>query len=100
MPRANKIEHVFLYQVDYLPNNGSINITGRNLIGEDVELAGFEHLDSSSSRSAYKSIPGKWEEFQRVVTEAGIRHSVPIKRLLHIPDPGLGLCLKFPEDGY
>lgn len=88
---------VFLFQVNYLPD-GSKDIEGRQLVEDAVNKAGFKHLDSCSSRAAYKAKPGKLVNFQSVVRLAANMHHIKIRRILYIPDPGLGLVLNYKED--
>lgn len=60
-----------------------------------LEEAGFKLVDKSMNRAAFAD--GDFKLFRQVV-----RRSTPksYRRILRIPDPGLGLVLFYPEDGF
>ncbi len=68
----------------------------RNAIAEYLEKNGFKHVYSSGSRACFED--GDFDYFSNIAIEYAKDKNIQIKRLLYIEDPGLGICLNFPED--
>ena len=83
---------LFLLQVGYSASD-KIKALGRLI--DAACGAGFEEVDCSGSRAGFAAEPGRWAKFERVVRAAARRHGVPVKRLLYIADPGLGMVLRY-----
>ncbi len=87
----------FLLQIEYL-DDGKCDLDSRNQVTAALENAGFAHMDSSMSRVLFASKEGYWSEFKRIVSDYTKQYDISVKRLLFITDPGMGICLRFPED--
>ena len=58
----------------------------------------YNEVDSSGSRIAYNM--NNFPEFVQDVKQCAKKLKINLKRLMAIPDPGLGLCMDFPEDAH
>jgi hypothetical protein len=94
-----KGESVYLIQVDYKANGG-IDLDGREKLARRANFLGYDEVDSSMSRVAFKTTPQTLDFtfFETAMRGAAEIHDVCLKRVLFIEDPGLGLCLMYPED--
>ena len=89
---------IFLLQADY-NRRGRVDAKARDLLCDAACSAGFQDIDICESRAAFSAEPGRWAEFEEAVRAAARRRGVRVKRLLYIADPGMGLFLRFTEDG-
>ena len=89
---------VFLLQAAY-DARGRPDLDARNALADAASDAGFDNLDNSASRASFAAEPGRWAEFEGAVRAAARRRGLHVRRLLYVADPGLGLCLRFSEDG-
>lgn len=96
----NEPEFVLIFQVDYKQTNEKYSrwgdfIDARNDLTRKLEEAGFKCLDSSMSRACFED--GDFSKFCQVIRRLT---SIRVKRVMRCRDPGLGLMLWFPEDGF
>ncbi len=57
----------------------------------------YDEVDSCGTRVAYKM--DNFPDFVQDVKTCAKKLKFQVKRLMAIPDPGLALCMDFPEDG-
>ena len=96
--RADYAAAAFVVQVDY-GAGGKCDLVARNKITDAATGAGFQHVDSNGSRSAFDFVPGAWSRFCRIVGAAARANNIELKRVLLCHAP-LGLSFGYPEDGY
>lgn len=69
----------------------------RNGLTDALTKAGFVWIESSGTRAVFED--GDYMRFLKVAKRWARTTELNLTRVLRIEDPGLGVCLGFPEDG-
>ncbi len=68
----------------------------RDGLSDALVKAGFELLDTSGTRVLFAD--GDYDEFLKTA-KRWAKNGGTLTRVIRITDPGLGICLDYPEDG-
>lgn len=75
-----------------------VSAEDRNLLTEKLERKGWSNIDSSGTRAVFED--GDFVKFLADCEEIAKKSKgkIVLNRVLRCEDPGLGICMDFPED--
>ena len=88
----------FVIQVAY-DEDVDGELSARDVVTRMLRNAGFKHVDSSGARAAFDFVPGSWGSFRHIAYEVARVNGVTLERVLLCFAP-LGMCFRYPEDGF